>query len=365
MERPRLLSLVYFSTTEGYHHYIYNLLLILREREDFLLDLIKIFLSSPLTMNSLRYLEMANQIQLQVYNKLLKKSGDNQKYDDDPLIDYQVSGFIQLILRNYSQADLLFQKSLEISRNNIHSQFLQSSSARLNFNFTKAETLLQNLLKNEPNNAIFWDRLGLISLDRHHYSKAEEYFTKSWEKKYSDYNTIKLVGQRARSVEKREEMNHSHNNSLISKIWIKIEFRQFEEAQNLIEIAKENDPKDPYIYNSLGDLKRYQQDSLGSINAYSTAIKISQYEPLFWKNLALIHMQTGDFKQAQDAIDELMNLDSDKIDPWITYAWLYEEKNEFENAILKIKEGLERIPNCAELYIEKFTKSQRSFTAKC
>ncbi|MHA1562910.1 MAG: tetratricopeptide repeat protein, partial [Promethearchaeota archaeon] len=146
--------------------------------------------------------------------------------------------------------------------------------------------------------------------------------------------------------------HNPHNHSLMQLVWIKIEFHQFEKAQELIETAKKNDLNDPYIYNSLGDLKRYQQDTLGSINAYTNAIEMNPYEPLFWKNLALMYMQIGEFKQAQVAIDELMILDPDKIDPWITYAWLYEEKNEFENAILKIKEGLEKIPKCAELYIE-------------
>ncbi|MHA1562992.1 MAG: hypothetical protein ACTSPA_12810, partial [Promethearchaeota archaeon] len=182
--------------------------------------LIKTFLSSPLSMNSQRYLEIANHIPLQMYKKLLNKSKDKLKFDVDPLIDCQISGIIQLMLRNYTQADLIFQKSLEISKNNIHTPFLQSNSARLNFNFNMAENILKNLLKIEPENAIFWDRLGLISLDRHHFSRAEEYFTKSWEKNYA---------------------HNPHNHSLMQLVWIKIEFHQFEKAQELIETAKKND----------------------------------------------------------------------------------------------------------------------------
>ncbi|MHA1510182.1 MAG: tetratricopeptide repeat protein, partial [Promethearchaeota archaeon] len=331
MDLQRKLSQLYSCPTKDYHQIAKNLLTNLRKDDEFLLVLIKTFLSSPLSMNSQRYLEIANHIPLQMYKKLLNKSKDKLKFDVDPLIDCQISGIIQLMLRNYTQADLIFQKSLEISKNNIHTPFLQSNSARLNFNFNMAENILKNLLKIEPENAIFWDRLGLISLDRHHFSRAEEYFTKSWEKNYA---------------------HNPHNHSLMQLVWIKIEFHQFEKAQELIETAKKNDLNDPYIYNSLGDLKRYQQDTLGSINAYTNAIEMNPYEPLFWKNLALMYMQIGEFKQAQVAIDELMILDPDKIDPWITYAWLYEEKNEFENAILKIKEGLEKIPKCAELYIE-------------
>ncbi len=333
MDLQRKLSRLYSCPTKDYHQIAKNLLTNLRKDEEFLLILIKNFISSPLSMNSQRFLEIANQIPLQVYKKLLKKAGDKQKFDDNPLTDCQISGFIQLMLRNYSQAEIYFQKSIEISKNNIHTRFLQSNSARLNFAFTKAETLLKNLLKNDPENVIFWDRLGLIALDRHHYSRAEKYFTKSWEKN-------------------RHTPHTSHNHSLLQLTWIKIEFHQFEKAQKLIETAKKNDLSDPYIFNTLGDLKRYQQDSIGSINAYTNAVEMNPFEPLFWKNLSLIYMQIGEFKQAQVAIDELMKLDPDKIDPWISYAWFYEEKNEFENAILKINEGLERIPNCAELYFE-------------
>ncbi len=331
MDLQRKLSQLYSCPTKDYHQIAKNLLTNLRKDDEFLLILIKTFLSNPVSMNSQRFLEIANHIPLQMYKKLLNKSEYKLKFDVDPLIDCQISGIIHLMLRNYAQADLNFEKSLEISKNNIHTPFLQSNSARLNFNFNMAEKILKSLLKIEPENAIFWDRLGLIALDRHHYSRAEEYFTKSWEKNYA---------------------HNPHNHSLMQLVWIKIEFHQFEKAQELIETAKKNDLNDPYIYNSLGDLKRYQQDTLGSINAYTNAIEMNPYEPLFWKNLALMYLQIGEFKQAQVAIDELMTLDPDKIDPWITYAWLYEEKNEFETAILKIKEGLEKIPKCAELYIE-------------
>ena len=330
MDIQKKITRLYSCPTKDYHQIAKSLLTNLRQDETLLLILIKKFLSLPLSMNSQRFLEIANHIPLQVYKKLLNKSRDKQKFDNNPLIDCQISGFIQLMLRNYSRADLKFKKSLEISINNIHTRFLQSNSARLNFDFKKAENILKDLLKIEPENVIFWDRLGLIALDRHHYSRSEKYFTKSWEK----------------------NRHTPHNHSLLQLVWIKIEFHQFEKAQDLIETAKKNDLNDPYISNSLGDLKHYQQDYLGSINAYTNAIEMNPFEPLFWKNLALMYMQIGEFEQAQIAVDELMKLDPDKIDPWITYAWFYEEKNEFEKAISKIKEGLERIPNCAELYIE-------------
>ena len=346
MDLQRKLSQLYSCPTKDYHQIAKNLLTNLRKNDEFLLAILKKFLTSPLSMNSQRFLEVANQIPLQLYKKLLNKSGDKPIYDDNPLIDCQISGIIQLMLRNFSQADIKFQKAMEISKNNIYTPFLQSNSARLNFNFTMAETLLKNLLKNDQKNAIFWDRLGLIALDRHHYSRAEEYFTKSWEKNCVSNSDIKKNEQNGIN------RDNLHNHSLMQLVWIKIEFHQFDKAQEIIETAKKNDPNDPYIQNSLGDLKRYKQDPIGSINAYTNAIEINPFEPLFWKNLALIYMQIGEFQQAQVAIDELMKLDPDKIDPWITYAWFYEEKNEFENAILKINEGLEKIPKCAELYIE-------------
>jgi len=349
MDLHQKLSQLYSCPTKAYHQIAKNLLTNLRKSEEFLLVLIKKFLISPLSMKSQRFLEIANQIPLQVYKTLLNKTDEKQKYDVNPLIDCQISGFIQLMLRNHTQADMNFQKSLEIDKNNMHTQFLQSNSARLKFNFTLAETLLKKLIESEPENPIFWDRLGLIALDRHHFSKAEEYFTKSWEKNCINHIDIKKNKQNGAI---REISVNRHNFSLMQLIWIKIEYQQFEKVEELIEIAKKNDLNDPYICNSLGDLKRYKQDSLGSINAYTNAIEMNPFEPLFWKNLALIYMQIGEFEQAQIAIDKLMTLDPDKIDPWITYAWLYEEKNEFENAILKIKAGFKRIPNCAELYIE-------------
>nr|WP_147663093.1 tetratricopeptide repeat protein [Candidatus Prometheoarchaeum syntrophicum]QEE16214.1 cellulose synthase subunit BcsC [Candidatus Prometheoarchaeum syntrophicum] len=349
MDLHQKLSQLYSCQTKDYHQIAINLLTNLRKSEEFLLVLIKKFLNSPLSMNSQRFLEIANQIPLQVYKNLLNKAERKQKYDVDPLIHHQISGFIQLMLRNYTQADSLFQKSEEIMKNNIHTQFLQSNSARLNFDFTLAEAILNQLLEKDPENAIFWDRRGQIALDRHHFSKAEEFFTKSWEK-----NCVHQIdrSKKKQNATKHDILANCHNYSLMQLIWIKIEFQQFDQVQELIEIAKKNDLNDPYLSNSLGDLNRFKQDSLGSINAYTNAIEMNPFEPLFWKNLALIYMQIGEFKQTQIALEELMTLDPDKIDPWITYAWFYEEKNEFESAIKKIKEGLEKIPNCAELYIE-------------
>ena len=117
MDLQRKLSQLYSCATKDYHEIAKNLLTNLRKDDEFLLILIKTFLSSPLSMNSQRFLEIANHIPLQVYKKLLNKSEDKIKYDVDPLIDCQLTGFIQLMLRNYSQADLKFQKSLEISKN--------------------------------------------------------------------------------------------------------------------------------------------------------------------------------------------------------------------------------------------------------
>ena len=134
MDLHKKLSQLYSCPTKDYHQIANNLLTNLRKSEEFLLVLIKKFLNSPLSMNSQRFLEIANQIPLKVYNKLLTISEENQKYDDNPLIDYQISGFIQLMLRNYSQADINFQKSLEIIKNNIHTLFLQSNSACLILN---------------------------------------------------------------------------------------------------------------------------------------------------------------------------------------------------------------------------------------
>ena len=218
MDLQRKLSQLYSCPTKDYHQIAKNLLTNLRKNEEVLLILIKMFLNSPLSMNSQRFLEIANQIPLQVYKKLLTIAEEKQKYDNNPLIDYQISGFIQLMLRNYSQADINFQKSLDIFKNNIHTQFLQSNSARLKFDFTLAETILNKLLKMDPENAILWDRLGLIALDRHHYSKAEEYFTKSWEKNCVNNADIRKNKQNGTN---RDISNNRHNHSLMQLIWIK------------------------------------------------------------------------------------------------------------------------------------------------
>ena len=87
MDLQRKLSRLYSCPTKDYHEIAKNLLTNLRKDDEFLLILIKKFLSSPLTMNSQRFLEIANHIPLQVYKKLLNKEGDKQKYDDKPLID--------------------------------------------------------------------------------------------------------------------------------------------------------------------------------------------------------------------------------------------------------------------------------------
>ena len=385
------LSRMYSCPTGDYHEIAKVLLTDHRKNEEFALNCLKEFLKLPLSMNSQRILEIINQIPLGIYKSLLKKlknaikkpiraskskktskkgkkstksmkSMQNWDLDEKPIVFGQIIGSIELLLGNYKQADRELQKIIKLSPENIHTKFLQSNSARLQFKFAEAISILDFLLEKEPQNALIFNRLGMIALDHHNYSKAEEYFTKSWKVDGIEFNKkgLKMKSEKKKALKLKsdtsksesDKISYKHNHSLLQLVWIKNEFQNFDQAQILLDRAKKNDNRDPYLYNSLGDLKRYQNDSLGSIEAYTTALDLNPYEPLFWKNLSLMYMEIGEYKQALITIKELMKLDPDKIEPWITYAWYYEEKNEFQMAIEKIEEGLKKNPNCPELYIE-------------
>lgn len=324
-----MLSALHEASSEKYNRIVLDILSRYRSvgKVDFLEALVEKFLETPLSLKSQREIELLNLFPRAFYNLVLPRIESESSINGTPQSNLK-KGIFYLMNRQYSEADGLFNKVASFNELSQYARYLLANSARLQHQYQKSKSLLDGLLQVEPKNGLFLHRLGLLEQDQKHFESAKRIFKQVF------------------------ELEPEQDYALLQLAWIDVEQHQYPDAIKSFENALKIDPFDPYIYSGLGDIHSILGHQDLAIEYYQKALKINPYIGHIWKNLSITFVEKKQYIQAEGTISHLKELDPEKIDAYLVYAWLYEARNEYKRAITYLQEGLKYNPHSADLFLE-------------
>jgi tetratricopeptide (TPR) repeat protein len=87
-----------------------------------------------------------------------------------------------------------------------------------------------------------------------------------------------------------------------------------------------------------------------SIHYFKKALKLTKENANYWVGLADAEFNLGNMQASSEAYEEAINLEPGIMETYVNLALIYFEQNRFEEAIDVTLEGIEELPESAELY---------------
>ncbi|MFH1453101.1 MAG: tetratricopeptide repeat protein [Armatimonadota bacterium] len=153
---------------------------------------------------------------------------------------------------------------------------------------------LLKVIKQDPNNHLALQHIGLIYEGREDYTKAVDYYKKSLEAKEDLSSTHFFLGN---------------------------------------------------VYQKLGSYE-------DALNEYKTAIRLDPEIPILYNNMAWTFYQIGDYDKAIRAFEESINLDPDLPFPYNGLGCIYQELGYLEDAVEEFSQAIELFPEYAAAHLK-------------
>jgi tetratricopeptide (TPR) repeat protein len=306
---------------------------------------------NPLIFNSIRYIDLLQNFPNYLHKAILEQ-WDNILIDLphfqknlNPLDISLIHGILNLIQKKCPESECIFNQIIENASKGDYTKengkesnaaawslFFLSNSAMLQHQFDKSVNLLEKLLVNDVENPLLWYKMGNILLDQQHLEVARNAYDRALIcTELQDSDIAKLLLQLA---------------------WIDLEQQQFSMAEKNINDAIEKNPTDPFILSGFGDILSLQNKSNLALTKYQEAIVINPYFGHIWKNLGMTYLEIQEFEKAEAAFQNLVNLDPKRIENWLTFAWLFQERGDAIRAIKNLQVGLEFNPHSSQILLE-------------
>jgi tetratricopeptide (TPR) repeat protein len=87
-----------------------------------------------------------------------------------------------------------------------------------------------------------------------------------------------------------------------------------------------------------------------AIHYFKKAIKLTKENATYWVGLADAEYNLGNLQASSEAYEEAITLEPGIIETYVNLSIIYFDQNRFEEAEDVIKEGIEELPEEAELY---------------
>ena len=237
-----------------------------------------------------------------------------------PVITNQLaSHFIRQ--RNYLQADEIIEGSIRKGNRNLDSLKLLAQVKLVLGEWEQAEKLSQALSKVKGQEAISNQMLGLVYLGRQQPEEGLAAFKRAHE----------LAPEAAQPVVALVQTYIRNGNS--------------PEARKFLNSILSTNPKNVLAHRMLGQISLMEQKIPEAITHYSKVIEIAPDSDIGYVRLASIYMRMGDLDKAEQTIKRGMSTIENQTTLKITMASLYENRQQFDDAIAIYESLLEKTPD--------------------
>lgn len=190
----------------------------------------------------------------------------------------------------------------------------------------KAVHYQQEALKKNPNNPIFYSRLGLAQHKKHNHSAAKESYERALNlgcpdpvmyysyalllKELGDYEAA--VEQSREAIKRRQDFPEAYNNLGVTLH----KLGRFEEAIEAYNKRLELQPNHALSHNNLGlalvKLNRYQE----AMRAHRKAVELKPEYGEGWRNLGILQMQQDKMDDARSSFKNAVDIDPADYRSW-------------------------------------------------
>jgi adenylate cyclase len=129
--------------------------------------------------------------------------------------------------------------------------------------------------------------------------------------------------------------------------------KKFSEGRDLVLKAKELDPDNPRVYNTLGSYAFDHGDLPGARRAYETLLSLEPKKPIAYFQLARVYLNEGEPKRTIELLNQATSLDPRHVHEFnlLTLGWAYFDLGDNDAAIASLLKSVEKNPRFAGTYM--------------
>lgn len=249
----------------------------------------------------------------------------------------------KVILKTSPSADILYKYAI------LSTQLYDTSTA---------EKIFKKVIKMDPENAAAHKDLGVIYLNQRLFDYAEDEFRIAMELAPDKFEMIYEYANFLYSVSKYDKADEYYKKALELKddvvaksLWAlnKIELNELDKAEELINSALKDEPEHEYIQFIAGRiyyaLKKYEDAKIYFIRS------LEQNPDIETKNLlALTYFELGEYQNALNIFDALLQNNDENISLLLNKAKCYEKLDDSDNALKVLDTLTDIFPECEEAH---------------
>ena len=218
---------------------------------------------------------------------------------------------IYLEQKEFTKADGVLQKALEVKPDAIEAPLLIGKLRRLEEDYDEAKTFLNRVLAQEPDHRDAKLLMGLVLLEEEELNQAAKYFD----------GIIRELENASKFASLAKNDEQTLLMALNGRGRVDLENKQLRLALSRFNKAREMDPDIAESYLNIGDARRQLGNFVGAETAYIKAVELDGKNPDYHLALGLLYQNNLNRKdEARDAYYkyfELGGLDYARVNRWL------------------------------------------------
>ena len=243
-----------------------------------------------------------------------------------------------------------------------HSRLLVAQAAQeiRNRNLNKAKSLLEYVLKVEPDNLDALYEAALVAGLENNYKKALDFLdlflqldpsqAEVWSNRGNALSKLQNLEQALASFEKALSLNASLSVAWSNRGNVLYELKKFDQALVSYDTALSLRPKYAEAWsnrgNTLSELRKYEE----ALASYDNAIQLSPQHAIAWANRGNALKELKQFNQALAAYDNAIKLMPDYAEAWSGRGVALKEMKQFESALTSFSKAISLNPAHAQAH---------------
>ena len=223
----------------------------------------------------------------------------------------------------------------------------------------KAEKILKKVVELNPNQAQAHKDLGVLYLSKRLFDYAKEEFEMAYKAAPEDFSIVFEYANYLHATTNFAEadkmyaealkLDPENRNALTFSALNKLQVRDFDKAEEQINLAIKNSTQNSFILFVAGKVHFAKQDYERAKDYLIKSYEMEQTEDV--ENLlGICYMELGNFAQANVIFEKLMNSNVGNINLMLNRAKCFEKMNDADSALFTLEKVVEIFPDCEEAH---------------
>ncbi|TWP29137.1 tetratricopeptide repeat protein [Apibacter muscae] len=231
----------------------------------------------------------------------------------------------------------------------------------VSFEYNNCITFLNDYIDNNPYSEEAWFQLGLQYLNINNYKQgliSFDYVIIINPKSIAGYSQKAFCYEKLelweKAIETYEESLAFDDTAAFTFLKIGLAYNKLKKhdlAMKAFYKSTKEDPQFDKAWFEISDLFDLMNDKEEALVFIKKALEIETKEVSYWKKYAYLNVQLGNYQEASDAFEIIIDLEPDTFHNWLAYSELLINMKEYSKAIIILKNSLKTL-NRAEIYYQ-------------